>query len=96
MDSQDLNCVRIFVLQAKQDATELQEKSKQLKQGMADLEEQEKQIIKDRDATVAVIGNVVHDSVPVSDDEVRDRTSSGVFSSLCTKARLVNKGSWVL
>jgi len=57
---------------AKQDATELQEKSKQLKQGMADLEEQEKQIIKDRDAAIMVIGNVVHDSVPVDNDEANN------------------------
>ena len=65
--------------QAKQDATELQEKSKQLKQGMADLEEQEKQIIKDRDAAIMVIGNVVHDSVPVDNDEVSHNIS-------CSKA----------
>jgi seryl-tRNA synthetase len=58
-------------LQAKQDATELQDKTKAMKASIAELEEKEKQIIADRDAALVPMGNVVHDSVPVSDNEVR-------------------------
>lgn len=36
-----------------------------------DLEKKEAEVIAARDATVVSIGNLVHDSVPVSDDEVR-------------------------
>eukprot|EP00955_Chlamydomonas_euryale_P073906 361880-Chlamydomonas_euryale.AAC.9 len=62
--------------QAKGDATELMEKSKQLKQEMADLEEKEKEVIKARDAVLVTIGNLVHDSVVVSQDEVGVRQCS--------------------
>jgi seryl-tRNA synthetase len=58
------------LLQAKQDATELQEKTKAMKASIAELEEKEKQIIADRDAALVPIGNIVHDSVPISDNEV--------------------------
>lgn len=58
-------------MQAKQDATELQEQSKGLKAKIAELEEKEKAIIAERDAALVPIGNIVHDSVPISDNEVR-------------------------
>eukprot|EP00775_Hariotina_reticulata_P000330 gene330-551_t len=54
---------------AKQDATELQEQSKQLKESIKQLEEKEKQIIEARTAAIVPIGNIVHDSVPISDNE---------------------------
>lgn len=57
--------------QAKQDATELQEQSKVLKAQIAELEEKEQAIIAERDAALVPIGNIVHDSVPISDNEVR-------------------------
>jgi len=57
--------------QAKQDAAELMESSKRIKGEIADLEQREKDMIAARDAALAPIGNLVHDSVPVSDDEVR-------------------------
>lgn len=58
------------MLQAKQDATELQEKTKAMKSTIAELEAKENQIIADRDAALVPIGYIVHDSVPVSDNEV--------------------------
>lgn len=46
------------------------EKSKEIKASIADLEQKEKDIIALRDAALVPIGNLVHDSVPISDDEV--------------------------
>jgi hypothetical protein len=52
-----------------------------MKASIAELEEKEKQIISDRDAALVPIGNIVHDSVPVSDNEVR-QTLRGNWESL--------------
>lgn len=60
------------VRKAKGDATELQEKSKELKQRIADQEAKENEVIKSRDDAIVLIGNLVHDSVPVSDDEANN------------------------
>ena len=57
-------------MQAKQDATALQEQSKAMKVGIKEAEEREKQLQEALEASVLPIGNLVHDSVPVSDDEV--------------------------
>lgn len=57
-------------MQAKGDATELMEKSRAVKEAIAATEEKEKEVIRARDAELASIGNLVHDSVVVSDDEV--------------------------
>lgn len=51
---------------------ELQEKSKEMKRKIVEVEEKEKEVIKQRDATLVLIGNVVHDSVPISDDEANN------------------------
>jgi len=56
--------------QAKEDTAELQERSKGLKQSIAAAEEESVRLERGRDATLAGIGNYVHDSVPVSADEV--------------------------
>ena len=56
--------------QAGGNSEELQEKSKELKKNILEVEEKEKEVIKARDAKVMLIGNIVHDSVPVSDNEV--------------------------
>ena len=56
--------------QAKEDASDLMEQSKAAKAQIADLEQQEKDAVAARDAALVAIGNIVHDSVPVSDDEV--------------------------
>lgn len=55
---------------AKQDATELQEASKAMKGGIKELEDREKELQESRDAALLPLGNLVHDSVPVSDNEV--------------------------
>jgi seryl-tRNA synthetase len=47
------------------------EKSKEIKARIAELEEREKELSAARDAALLPIGNLVHDSVPVSNDEVR-------------------------
>lgn len=54
------------------DTTDLQEKSKELKKTIAATEEREKEVIKTRDGTIVLIGNLVHDSVPVSKDEANN------------------------
>lgn len=56
-------------MQAKQDTGELQERTKALKASIAELEEREKAVAAERDAALLPIGNLVHDSVPVSDNE---------------------------
>jgi len=57
---------------AKEDATELQEKSKEIKARIAEAEKVEKELSEARDAAIVPIGNIVHDSVPVSDDEANN------------------------
>lgn len=42
-----------------------------MKSGIKELEDREKQLEAERDETLVKIGNLVHDSVPVSDNEVR-------------------------
>jgi len=54
---------------AKGDATELQEQSKAMKVGIKEVEEEEKALAAERDAAILPIGNLVHDTVPVHDDE---------------------------
>ncbi len=56
--------------QAKKDATTLQEKSKSMKAEIVRAEERAKEAEAVRDRAVTAIGNLVHDSVPVSNDEV--------------------------
>jgi hypothetical protein len=56
--------------QAKQDANELQEKSKVMKERIKECEAAEKEAEENRQAALAPIGNLVHESVPVSNDEV--------------------------
>ena len=54
---------------AKEDATELQEKSKAMKKVIEALREDEAKAAAERDAALGTIGNLVHDSVPVNNDE---------------------------
>ena len=58
-------------LQEKKDTTELQARSKEYKVQIEEAEAATKAAIKERDDAVGVIGNWVHDSVPISNDEVR-------------------------
>lgn len=67
--------------QAKQDTTELQEKSKGLKADIVIAEEAVKAAETARDNTIKLIGNIVHDSVFVSNDEVSDDHSMMVALS---------------
>lgn len=57
---------------AKQDAAEQMEKSKEIKARIADLEVKDKELSAARDAALLPIGNLVHDSVPISDDEANN------------------------
>jgi len=57
---------------AKEDTTELQTQSKDMKTAIAAQEEKEKQLAEERDNAIVPIGNLVHDSVPVSDDEANN------------------------
>lgn len=58
------------VVQAKKDSADLEAKSKSMKGRLAVLEEQVKGAESTLEAAVQPIGNLVHDSVPVSNDEV--------------------------
>ncbi len=56
--------------QAKQDTTELQNKSKDMKARIIAAEENAKAAEAARDKALGPVGNLVHESVPVSNDEV--------------------------
>ena len=62
-------------MQEKRDTAELQAQSKQKKKEIEQAELATKEASDLRDAAVVVIGNYVHDSVPVSSDEVRPSVS---------------------
>lgn len=68
-------------MQAKKDSADLESKSKAMKGKLAVLEEQVKAAETTLEAAVQPIGNLVHDSVPVSNDEVSLLTSTLVESS---------------
>ncbi|KAI8475839.1 MAG: seryl-tRNA synthetase [Monoraphidium minutum] len=57
---------------AKQDAAEQMEKSKEIKARIAELEARDKEVSAARDAALLPIGNLVHDSVPVDNDEANN------------------------
>ncbi|KAL4434096.1 hypothetical protein ABPG75_000537 [Micractinium tetrahymenae] len=69
MDFNKLNKEIAALRKAKQDATELQERSKEMKAKIKEAEELEKQLSDERDAAIVPIGNLVPDSVPVDNDE---------------------------
>ncbi len=77
--------------QAKQDTTELESRGKALKEGIGGAEKQLAEVEVARDAALAHIGNLVHDSVPVDDDEVRGQGGTTLFphmqarSSVCAR-----------
>ncbi len=58
------------MLQAGGNADALQEKSKDAKKKITETEEREQAVIKQRDNILKSMGNLVHDSVPISQDEV--------------------------
>ena len=68
-----LTCMNVLLActQAGGNADELQEKSKETKKKIVDTEEREQGVIKRRDGILMSMGNLVHDSVPISKDEVR-------------------------
>ncbi|GAX82987.1 hypothetical protein CEUSTIGMA_g10414.t1 [Chlamydomonas eustigma] len=71
----ELNAISKEVGQIKKaggNADELQEKSKETKKQMTETEELEQSIIKKRDSILANMGNIVHDSVPISQDEANN------------------------
>lgn len=58
-----------LLYQAKQDSSELEAKSKELKKSIAELEQREKDATAARDTALGMIGNLVHDSVPYDNNE---------------------------
>ncbi|CAG9463890.1 unnamed protein product [Pedinophyceae sp. YPF-701] len=72
MEFNKLNKEIAALRKAKEDASELMEKSKAMKETIKQLEEQAKTAEDARDAAILPIGNLVHDSVPVSDDEANN------------------------
>lgn len=72
-----------MTLQAKEDATELQEKSKGMKKDIEAAGQRVVAAAAARDAALLTIGNFVHDSVPVDDDEA---SNSGFPSPRCENA----------
>lgn len=75
----------LLELQAKQDASELQEKSKVMKKEVEAAVQAVAAAAAARDQALLGIGNLVHDSVPVDDDEVlsltvlSQRNTMGIF-----------------
>jgi seryl-tRNA synthetase len=57
-------------MQANEDATELKAKSVALKAELNEAEAEEQRVAEERDKALIPIGNIVHDSVPIDDDEV--------------------------
>eukprot|EP00889_Picochlorum_renovo_P004453 jgi/Picre1/31483/NNA_006835.t1 len=57
---------------AKEDASELIEKSKAMKVTIKEAEAKLAELEEERDAAIAPIGNLVHSSVPISDDEANN------------------------
>lgn len=59
---------------AKEDSSAVEAESKPLKEKVKDVEAEERELIQRRDDMLQRIGNLVHDSVPVSDDEANNAT----------------------
>lgn len=74
--------------QAKQDATELQEKSKAMKKDIEAAVQRVDAAVTARDTALLTIGNLVHESVPVDNDEASSQRSAGVLflfmAALCS------------
>ena len=86
-------CKALFLfLQAKQDTTELEARGKALKEAIGAAEARLAELETARDAALAQIGNLVHDSVPVDDDEVRLFVSG--LLSLCQMYCRAARGCW--
>lgn len=68
-------------MQKKEDATELQDKSVALKKQTEEAEVTKNELESKRDKTMVVIGNLVHDSVPVDNDEVCQHYAATVAST---------------
>jgi seryl-tRNA synthetase len=68
-------CGRV-ALQKKLDATELIQSTEEIKTRLAAKEAEVQEAKTTLDAKLVTIGNIVHDSVPVSDDEVRSKCKS--------------------
>lgn len=69
--------VYLLEMQAKEDATDLKHQSVALKDKLAETEAHVKVAADERDHAIAPIGNLVHDSVPIDDDEVCDPQCNG-------------------
>lgn len=61
----------IILKKNKEDANDLMEQKANLEKSKKDAEELAIQKEKQRDSKIRTIGNIVHDSVPVSNNEVR-------------------------
>jgi seryl-tRNA synthetase len=66
----------VWCAQNKGNADEVQEKSKELKKIIPDVEREAEEAAIRRDRALCKIGNLVHDSVPISNDEVRCKATS--------------------
>ena len=69
-----------LLLQAKQDASELQEQSKELKVRVESAEKTARDVSEERDRAIQPIGNYVHETVPVSNDEVKGQQLTGMLT----------------
>lgn len=69
------------MMQAKEDASELKQQTVALKDHLAQTEAEAKSAAEERDRAIAPIGNLVHDSVPIDDNEV---CWISVCATICT------------
>jgi seryl-tRNA synthetase len=67
-----LNCVICFAKKAGEDTSEMIKNTEDNKKSAAEKEAEVREVLKQLNAKLEIIGNLVHDSVPVSDDEVND------------------------
>ena len=69
-----------FWLQKKEDATDLQEQSVAFKKQIEEAEAAKDELERARDHALLPIGNLVHESVPVDNDEVRTTLSCATLT----------------
>lgn len=67
-----LNCVICFAKKAGEDTSAMIKNTEDNKKSAAEKEAEVRELLKQLNSKLEVIGNFVHDSVPVSNDEVYD------------------------
>lgn len=67
-----LSCIICFAKKAGEDTAEMIKNTEDNKKAAAEKEAEVQEVLKQLNSKLDIIGNLVHDSVPVSNDEVYD------------------------